>query len=932
MVSLSSVFFYFMVVDSTLIMTAATPCTTDGFAAGEVCNGTEGAISFLQMKAREKMKQKGKQGALLAAERHLLEASGGLHLMEALQEHTLDELHAQEALSEKQAGIDCADEVLLRLAITESFHSPSYDSCVQKMTEKVEEMLKEGGTGWGSDLAREELEKKISERCITRMGHGAALGPRLIRMTFHDGADFRNSQLPNGEEVPIEKTGVDACLRTALLSVGLSNKDDDDDLDEIIKGEPNHNRGLNNAIRWVLHMSSASKLSRPDMMVLGAVTAMEAWLGMSELGVRFGREAGDCPKIVCNSEDCWDAKTPFFKQPVAEPVGSGMFCPMTNTLEPLRQLMNLTMEELVALQGAHSVGGVIVCSGLGNVASGPYCPKKCGIPPGDFEATGNLDGTSFDDTPGKMDNRYYQLLMDENYDELPACKEVDASHPRLSKRGLAKSKWKKSKSKSKSKADTCDEGVEFEPENACEVEACVHNCSSSEVCMQAENSENDDTDEFREAWNDCLLCKKLCSGSHSKKVAQQLAKDKLTECKVNCKVSEACNRTVNVGWSWKKCLDPCNAGQDTCKEKASGSKTWRAGRCYAACGSVRKSGNSHCRKQNRHKRKSCIKTVKSSWKICREACKDIAKAVKQCGTDRKSCVNDCRDMTKVQRECKRCPVDVCKPLAKELQDSIYNMSAVQKRPAAWCKRLSETKQCLDPNVKMPINGGWGKCPEDKQLALPNTGAGRLTIIQNLDRWTKFKGLFKRVMVLPSDWSYLGKDETKNLFKKFGADEAEWKRLFTISWNKISELGQADKLSQCSRVSCINFQGNISCPVQAIGIGNAQNQGATNRMQKARAALGLEPFERPSNLVFEGAKCDPPMNTTSCERCELIGGYGVKAKLSCNSVMYYCTTAAALAAEKRVADEWTSGGGQQPTCTPEATTMLATDSAVGLSPH
>merc|ERR550532_1570348 len=116
------------------------------------------------------------------------------------------------------------------------------------------------------------------------------------------------------------------------------------------------------------------------------------------------------------NEKCWDASTPFFKQPVAEPVGSGMFCPMTNTLEPLRKVMGLSLPELVALQGAHSVGGVIVCSGLGNVAKGPYCPDACGIPPSSFLEGGNLDGTSFDDTPGKFDNRYYQLLMGETYE------------------------------------------------------------------------------------------------------------------------------------------------------------------------------------------------------------------------------------------------------------------------------------------------------------------------------------------------------------------------------------------------------------------------------------------------------------------------------------------------------------------------------------
>merc|ERR1719379_1944451 len=120
-----------------------------------------------------------------------------------------------------------------------------------------------------------------------------------------------------------------------------------------------------------------------------------------ELGATFGRQPGSCKRPICSSESCWDALTPFFVQPVAEPVGVGMFCPATNTIMALRDLLGLSMEELVALQGAHSIGGVIVCSGLGNVASGPFCPGRCGLP--EFDE-GNLDGTTFDDTPGKLDN------------------------------------------------------------------------------------------------------------------------------------------------------------------------------------------------------------------------------------------------------------------------------------------------------------------------------------------------------------------------------------------------------------------------------------------------------------------------------------------------------------------------------------------------
>ena len=40
-------------------------------------------------------------------------------------------------------------------------------------------------------------------------------------------------------------------------------------------------------------MASASRLSQPDIQVLGAVVAAEAWLAGPELGAHFGRIKGD---------------------------------------------------------------------------------------------------------------------------------------------------------------------------------------------------------------------------------------------------------------------------------------------------------------------------------------------------------------------------------------------------------------------------------------------------------------------------------------------------------------------------------------------------------------------------------------------------------------------------------------------------------------
>lgn len=301
-------------------------------------------------------------------------------------------------------------------------------------------------------------------------------------------------------------------------------------------------------------------------------------------------------------------------------------------------------------------------------------------------------------------------------------------------------------------------------------------------------------------------------------------------------------------------------------------------------------------------------------------CRNDGKAARQkCNDNRNSCLKPFKDSLEVRKECDGCQ-KTCKQKARDKEVSIHNKSAVSTLPARWCKRLSPTRECLDPTVKMPINGGWGDCPEDKRMQYPNTGNGRLTIIQNLERWTKFHGLFKRVMVLPSDWSHLGSAQGRSLFQAYADDETKWKKMFKQAFNKVAALG-GEGLATCTKVSCTVTGGVVSCPVKPVGFGNAQNQRATARMQKTRESLGLPPFVRPATLDFPAAQCDPPLAATS--NCELNGGYGVKAKISCAGYTGYCTTAAASATESRIAQEWKEGGGQEPQCQGEGS-MLDTD--------
>jgi len=707
-----------------------------------------------------------------------------------------------------------------------------------------------------------------------------------------------------------------------LLSVGLSQAESDehpadedeeeDEDDEVIEGDPNHNRGLNNAVRWVLHMAAESRASRPDIQVLGAIVAMEAWLDGPEMMPKYGRERGTCSRPVCSNEACWDALTPFFKAPVAEPVGEGMFCPMTNTLEPLRNLLGLTLEELVALQGAHSVGGVIVCSGLGNVAAGPYCPERCGLPPGQFWETGNFDGTAFDDTPGKLDNRYYQLLMDESYEGVPSCDEINGAFPQLSKRGFrfgGDMSVGDAGTTGQDRTEQCQVGVAFEDENQCEVEACVEECARGQECQEAQDIDNDDVEAYREGHESCNLCKKMCSGKYRRQLGRDTQRETLQQCRDDCSASTDCVESAD--YNNGECGAACRAERDACNEEA-GASGFRMGECMSPCQSERNTCREPCESMTGRERRDCRRACNTPFNNCRSACQDLRSATVTCrDTVFAPCNEVCSENNAQRQNCRTCRRG-CAEQANQAMLEIDNRTGLELRPTSWCKRMSEVKECLDTTVTLPINGGWGDCPEGMRMTHPNLGQGRLTVVQNVERWTTFRGLHKRVMVLPSDWSYLGSPETKALFQRYGTDEDAWKEQYVAAFTKVSEKGWEGQLSACQTVECAVSEGRITCPVaHERGVGNGQSPRATARMQERRAAVGLAPFVRPSSLEFPLAECEPALPEAP-ESCQLVGGYGLKAKLQCGDTLTYCLTAAAVSARAMINTEWESGG-KEPTC-------------------
>jgi len=919
---------------------------------------------------------------------------------------------------------DCAEEILLRFKISQSFHVAPLQECL--------------------DRAGEEG----AQRCMTNQGHAVALPPRLIRMTFHDAADLGNLLYMNGTHAPAHEGGVDSCLHTALLSTGRSQPQGDEteagtnpeeEEDEAV-GDPNHNRGLGNAVRWINKLHKELDLSEPDTQILGAVVAMEAWLGFNKpLGMEFGRSRGSCNVPICTRERCWDTETLFFVQAIAEPVGSGMMCPATNTNQNTASLLGISTEELIALQGAHSVGGIIVCSGLGNVAAGAYCPNKCGSPV--FENR-NLDGSTFDDTPGLLDNRYYQLLADEDYEELPHCGAV-RGWPQLSKRGLFGAgddsstmggsgelkEWQ-----TKDLTEVCAAGLSFPRESACGVEKCLKVCMDTEACeAAAEQAPPKPPDEshalFKEKgaysgsgsgggsgsnWTyhdfvtpehkECVECKVQCSAGYAQILAEKEHLPCVRECRTamkpcldsldglqaqadqkrkNCTelrtscpdslVSNGLGEQLKlsemrgaVKAKWEVCRNMFR-GVGACVKTSTGSRKEKLSKCRDPAIKCRddarkmntamREGFTHCATQRqtcsaeftnligglRQGRDTCKGTLDSCVMTCTDKLENARTAdgkahftradiqsesslnaseiqsLLELGIERSHLTDTVEEE---QLETYELPANWERMASPEeeydfetdagikrslaaMDDDISAMALIEvddapKKPARWCLRTQPHRECLDGK---PIisNGGWGKCPIHLQRETPNLGTGRITTILNLERTSKYRGLSKRVVVLPSDWSYLGDPVLKQHFKNFATDEELWKTKFSSAWSKLSSAGwtlegKGRVLEQCKPVECQLDADEITCD-------------------------GGSDIE----LVFTVASCDtaPPADAMACS---LVGAVGLRAQFSCEGdsseqqpVKWAgsCCHSDACDEEQKIKEHWETTGGQSTLCESES---------------
>lgn len=148
---------------------------------------------------------------------------------------------------------------------------------------------------------------------------------------------------------------------------------------------------------------------------------------------------------------------------------------------------------------------------------------------------------------------------------------------------------------------------------------------------------------------------------------------------------------------------------------------------------------------------------------------------------------------------------------------------------------------------------------------------------------------------------------------------------------MASRGWDGKLKTCTPVKCTVTSGTLSCPVKPDGVGSWGSTKAQKRFAKHRQDVGLSPFQRPTELLFDASSCSPaPPALSSASDCQIIGGYGVKAKIQCGAdYTGYCATQVAADAMTRIQGEWAEGGGQVPQCqdSEDAAGMLESDASV-----
>jgi hypothetical protein len=256
-------------------------------------------------------------------------------------------------------------------------------------------------------------------------GQPIVLGPALVRMVFHDFVDHNNLQGTTAGG------GFDACMHAPQRNTSDQSGFDPD----IVDLDNNHNSGLEEALSMVRILVKYTSMSVPDGTLLATAAFLEGMAGLNtKVNVRFGRPDGDC-----------DGGNQF------QSGSSGqIYLSATPSKfdEPQRNIdfftaLGFTKREMVALYGAHTLGGlnsgVIPYGSMGGAREAPFCddPAQGGTAINQTlkDATFYSPGTNgisrdstffdvwFDRTPGTFDEHYFKQMLDE-YDLYPDNYEI----------------------------------------------------------------------------------------------------------------------------------------------------------------------------------------------------------------------------------------------------------------------------------------------------------------------------------------------------------------------------------------------------------------------------------------------------------------------------------------------------------------------------
>ena len=106
------------------------------------------------------------------------------------------------------------------------------------------------------------------------------------------------------------------------------------------------------------------------MLVLAAFTSLEHFFTKKEsYEFKYGRESGICSRVLCHKEECENSQTHFLETEPHNTFNS------TENINFFKKL-GFNVEETVALMGAHSIGGVNVCTGFEVIRKGDFCNEE----------------------------------------------------------------------------------------------------------------------------------------------------------------------------------------------------------------------------------------------------------------------------------------------------------------------------------------------------------------------------------------------------------------------------------------------------------------------------------------------------------------------------------------------------------------------------